>query len=155
MSVQLLRIDERCFSCRDPNCVGFSPQLMPPMLLPSQAGSASHICPSTQPHRGLFWRGWEKPCQQQTHCGPGCVCVPKCQGFHPVEVPDQILLLSAMSTPCINNPTFPFSLTFMSQPCQTSSVQIQLITVPPLFQTGICGGFGLPSQLGVMVMSFT
>lgn len=41
------------------------------------------------------------------------------------SIPDQTLLLSATSTPCTNNPTSPFSLTFMAQPCQTSSVQIQ------------------------------
>lgn len=126
MPVQHLHIDERCFSCMDLNCVGFSPQLMPPMLLPGQAGSASHNCPSAQPLRELFWRaGWEETCWQHTHWVPGCVCVPGCWGFHQGEVPNQMLLLSATSTPCINNPAFPFSLTFVSQPCQTSSVQIQ------------------------------
>lgn len=155
MLVQHLHVDERCFSSRDLICDGFS----------SPPGHATHAATRS----GRFSLAYLpfSPAQKQVILqievggnppvtdapwGRLCVCPWVRGGLRSGEVPDQMLLLSAVSTLHINNPRSPYFVTFISQPCQTSSVQIKTYRIHTSVPDKHPCVFGLPSQHGVMVI---
>lgn len=54
MLVQHLHVRWKMLQLQGPDLQWIPPQLKPQILVPGQAGSASHICPSVRPKIGLF-----------------------------------------------------------------------------------------------------
>lgn len=126
MLVQHLPTDERRFSPRDLICDGFTPtNSCHKCCHQVRQVQASHICPSVLSQSELFANpSRREPLVTDAPWGGLCACL-QCTGVPSGRAPDQMLVLSVAAAPCINNPRSLYFMTFISQPCQASSGQIQ------------------------------